>query len=630
MMPEAAEDKKDGQRTRLAGLSLAALGIVYGDIGTSPLYAFRQALAAAPPTQESVLGILSLIFWSLVIVVCLKYLTLVMRADNRGEGGILALLALLSPWRGGGTSGKARLIVIGIVGAALLYGDGMITPAISVLSAVEGLETTTHGVAPYVIPITVAILVLLFAFQSRGTAQVGALFGPVMLVWFLVLALLGLVQIAQNPEVLRALNPVHGIRFGATAGWTAAIVLGAVFLVVTGSEALYADMGHFGAAPIRLAWFGCAFPCLVINYFGQGALVLDQPGQAVHPFYHLAPEWGRYPLIALATAATVIASQAVISGAFSLTRQAVQLDQFPRVMIVQTSSEETGQVYVPAINVALALAAVGLVLGFRSSSNLAAAYGVAVSTTMVITTVLTFYVMRKRWKWGSWLAVPIAGGLLAIDLVFLGANSLKITEGGWFPVMIAGLVFLLMRTWSRGRALLRAQIVTNRGTMEDFLVELKDQPPVRVPGTAVFLTASATQVPPILPHFLAHNQVLHGQVLLLTVITEEVPRVGAHERLEIEDLGQGFNRIFVRYGFMQTPNVPVALRLAEELGLEIDLERITYFVGRESIIPTDEVPGMRLWRERLFAFLSRNAMGATTFYKLPPDRVIELGLQVQI
>jgi KUP system potassium uptake protein len=630
-MSEAAAggDEAHGGR-KLAGLSLAALGIVYGDIGTSPLYAFRQALAGLEPTPERVLGILSLIFWSLVVVVSLKYLALVMRADNRGEGGILALLALLNPWRGGDTRGKTTLIVVGIFGAALLYGDGMITPAISVLSAVEGLETTAHGIAPYVIPITVVILALLFAVQSRGTAKVGALFGPVTLVWFIVIGLLGLAQIIAYPEVLKALSPTYAVRFCATAGGTAVIVLGAVFLVVTGSEALYADMGHFGRAPIRLAWFVCAFPCLVLNYFGQGALVLSEPAQAVHPFYHLAPDWARYPLIALATAATVIASQAVISGAFSLTRQAVQLGQCPRLMIVQTSSEETGQVYVPAVNRALALATIGLVLGFGSSGNLAAAYGIAVSTTMVITTYLTFYVMRKRWKWGAWLAIPIAGVLLLIDLAFFGANSLKIAEGGWFPIVAGGLVFLLMSTWARGRTLLSAQLVKNKGGIEDFLEDLKAEPPVRVPGTAVFLTATAPQIPPILPHHLEHNKVLHSQVILLTVITEEVPRVGAHERLTIEDLGQGFHRIYVHYGFMQTPHIPVALRLAEELGLEIDLDRTTYFLGRESIIPTDEVPGMWLWREKLFAFLSRNTMGATTFYKLPPDRVIELGIQVQI
>jgi KUP system potassium uptake protein len=615
---------------RNAAMALAALGIVYGDIGTSPLYAFRQALAGLEPTPDRVLGILSLIFWALVVVVSLKYLLLVMRADNRGEGGILALLALLNPWPGRERPGRAVLVGLGIFGAALLYGDGMITPAISVLSAVEGLETTAHGIGPFVIPITLVILVLLFAFQSRGTARVAALFGPVMVVWFSIIGLLGLVQIVQRPEVLLALNPLYAIRFCLDAGGMALVVLGAVFLAVTGGEALYADMGHFGRGPIRLAWFGCAFPCLLLNYFGQGALVLGDPLRAISPFYHMAPDWARYPLIALATMATVIASQAVISGAFSLTRQAIQLGRCPRMQIVQTSSEETGQVYVPVVNTALAAATIGLVLGFGDSASLAAAYGIAVSATMVITTLLIFRVMRERWTWPLWLAAPLAGALLLLDLLFLGANSIKIFEGGWFPLAVGGAILLLMTTWSRGRELLRVQLMQNAVLLADFLADLKRKPPIRVPGTAVFLTATAPMVPTILPHHLEHNQVLHEQVVLLTVITEDVPRVGAQDRLSIEPMELGFSRLFLHYGFMQTPNIPVALRLAEEQGLRIDLEKTTYYLGRESVIPSDAVPGMSLWRERLFAVLSRNAMGATTFYNLPPDRVVELGIQVQI
>ena len=611
-------------------LALAALGIVYGDIGTSPLYAFRQALSDLQPDSSNVLGILSLIVWALIIVISLKYLLLVMKADNKGEGGILALLALLNPWRGGETRGKTMLIVFGIFGAALLYGDGMITPAISVLSAVEGLETTAHGIEPFVIPITLVILVLLFSLQSRGTSSVGAFFGPITLVWFVTIGLLGATQIFQQPEVLLAFNPLYALDFCTTAGGTALSVLGAVFLVVTGGEALYADMGHFGRAPIRLAWFGVAFPCLVLNYFGQGALVLGDPAQASHPFYHLAPAWALYPLIGLATAATVIASQAVISGAFSLTRQAVQLGQCPRMRIIQTSSEETGQVYVPAVNVALAIATVGLVLGFKTSGNLAAAYGIAVSSTMVITTILTFYVMRKQWKWNGWLAGSIAMALLAIDLLFFGANSLKIAEGGWFPLLIGGAVFLLMRTWWRGRKLLHERLTEDDETLEGFIDELEDHPVTRVPGSAIFLVGPSPRMPPILPHHIAHNQVLHEQVLLVTVVTEEVPRVSAQDRLKVESLGAGFHRLYVHYGFMQSPDIPVALRLADELGLSIDLDSLTYYVGRETIIPSDEVPGMSLWREKLFAFLSRNAMDATTFYKLPADRVVELGIQVPI
>jgi KUP system potassium uptake protein len=617
-------------RRRQGALALAALGIVYGDIGTSPLYAFRLALTGLEPSADNVLGILSLIFWALVVVVSLKYLVLVMRADNRGEGGILALLALLNPWRGARTRLKAAQIALGVFGACLLYGDGMITPAISVLSAVEGLETTAHTLTPFVVPITAGILALLFAFQSRGTTRVAALFGPVTLVWFIVMAVLGMAQVVQHPEVLRALNPAYAIRFFGEAGPTAFVVLGAVFLVVTGAEALYADMGHFGPAPIRLAWFGCAFPCLVLNYFGQGALVLGDATAALNPFYLLAPDWARYPLIGLATAATVIASQAVISGAFSLTRQAVQLDQFPRVAIVQTSSNETGQVYVPAVNMALALTSIGIVLGFRTSANLAGAYGVAVSSTMVITTVLTFWVMLVHWKWSLAIAAPLAGGLLLLDLAFLASNSLKIAAGGWFPLLIGALIFIVMTTWAHGRELLRARLGRNTLPIDEFLADLKANMPIRVPGTAVFLTATLPKTPPMLTHHIRHNQMLHEQVLLLTVATEGVPHVGASERLTVEELGQGFHRVVVRYGFMQMPNIPLALRLAEERGLDIDREHMTYYVGRESVIPTKEVPGMQLWREKLFAILSHNALSATAFYRLPSDRVMEIGIQVDI
>ncbi|GHE06037.1 putative potassium transport system protein kup 1 [Allgaiera indica] len=618
------------ERSKIASLSLAALGIVYGDIGTSPLYAFRQALTSVTVEDGAILGILSMIVWALVIVVSLKYLLLVMRADNKGEGGILALLALLHPWRGTETPGKSRLIVVGLFGAALLYGDGMITPAISVLSAVEGVETITSGITPYVVPVTVVILLLLFMVQSRGTASVGGLFGPVTLVWFVVIGLLGLAQIVQNPVVLKALSPSYAIVFAASTPATAMEVLGAVFLVVTGSEALYADMGHFGRTPIRLAWFICVFPCLILNYFGQGALVLGDPAHAAHPFYSLAPGWFRIPLVILATAATVIASQAVISGAFSLTRQAVQLGQFPRVHIKQTSAEETGQIYVPAVNVILALATIGLVISFRSSDNLAGAYGIAVSTTMVITTFLTYYVMEYRWKWDRWLVVAITVGLTVIDGMFLAANSLKIFNGGWFPLGVGGVIFFLISTWAGGRKLLNARLIEDNGRMRDFLTELKAKPVVRVPGTAVFLTASAPRVPPSLKHQLKHIPVLHERVILLTVCIEEVPRVGAQDRLKIEDLGQNFLRMTLHYGFMQSPNVPVALRLASETERELDLERVTYFLGRETIIASDKVPGMALWREKLFGFLSRNSLGATTFYNLPPERVVELGIQVQI
>jgi KUP system potassium uptake protein len=423
---------------------------------------------------------------------------------------------------------------------------------------------------------------------------------------------------------------VYAFRFFGEAGPIAFVVLGAIFLVVTGAEALYADMGHFGPAPIRMAWFGCAFPCLVLNYFGQGALVLGDPSAASNPFFHLAPDWARYPLIGLATVATVIASQAVISGAFSLTRQAVQLDQFPRVAIVQTSSAETGQVYVPAVNIALALASIGIVFGFRTSAHLAGAYGIAVSSTMVITTVLTFYMMRDRWQWSMAIAAPLAGGLLLLDLLFLASNSLKIATGGWFPLLIGALIFIVMTTWARGRELLRHRLGRNTLPLDEFLAGLGAHPPIRVPGTAVFLTATLPKTPPMLVHHLRHNQALHEQVLLLTVITEGVPHVSAGERLTVEDLDQGFHRVLVHYGFMQMPNIPLALRLAEERGLDIDREQTTYYVGRESVIPTTEVTGMQLWREKLFAILTHNALSATAFYRLPSDRVMEIGIQVDI
>ena len=625
---EQRDDKS--KRTRIAMLSLTALGVVYGDIGTSPLYAFREALKGVEPTVDAVLGILSMIVWSLTIVVTLKYLLLLMRADNNGEGGILALLALLNPWRRQRSFKKTMLISIGVFGAALLYGDGMITPAISVLSAVEGLETTAHGIDPFIIPITVVILAGLFMVQSRGTERVGSLFGPVTLVWFIVLAVLGIVQIWHHPGVLWALSPTYAVMFFVQHGPMAFIILGAVFLVVTGGEALYADMGHFGKQPIRLAWFCCALPCLILNYFGQGALVLGDPSHATHPFYHLAPDWARYPLIALATAATVIASQAVISGAFSLTRQAVRLGECPRVRIIQTSSEETGQVYVPFINTTLAIASIGLVLSFRTSAHLAAAYGLAVSTTMVITTVLAFFVMKERWKWPFWAYLPITLGLMVVDVSFLGANALKFIEGGWFPLLIGAAAFTLMATWYQGRLILYRRLRQNIEPFDRFFAKLKEDKPIRIPGTAVFLMADLPGTPPMLPHHLEHNCVLHEQVLLLTVVTEDVPRVAAADRLKFEELEQGFWRVYVHYGFMQMPNIPVVLRFAEELGLKIDLNHLTYYLGRESLIPTDEVPGMWLWREKIFAFMARNALGATTFYRLPPERVVELGIQVEI
>jgi KUP system potassium uptake protein len=628
-----SEHRDEPRGGRLTTLSLAALGIVYGDIGTSPLYALRECFHgehAVRATAANVLGVLSLIFWALLIVISIKYLTVIMRADNAGEGGILALLAFLIPGLRSARAHRQALIALGIFGAALLYGDGLITPAISVLSAVEGLQAAQPQLGPWVVPLTMAILVLLFVFQQRGTARVGALFGPLMLGWFALLAVLGIRGIAHAPSVLAAIHPLHAMAFFAANGRAGFLILGAVFLVVTGGEALYADMGHFGRRPIRLAWFSIVLPSLLLNYFGQGALVLTDSRESLHPFYHLAPGWATYPLITLATLATIIASQAVISGAFSLTRQAILLGLWPRMNIVQTSSDEIGQIYIPAMNWALMAGTIGLVIGFGSSSRLAAAYGVAVATTMVITTILVFRVTTQRWRWPLPLAVLACGGLLVIDLSFLGANMLKVADGGWFPLLVGAVVYTIMATWQRGRQILAEHLERNVEPMAEFLARIEREPPVRVPGTAIFLSGRISGMPPMLPHHLERNQVLHERVILLTSVIEEVPRVAASARLDVEPLAQGFHRMVVHYGFMQSPNIPVALRLCEHLGFAIDLDRVTYYIGRETVIPTHEVEGMAVWRERLFAFLSRNASRATAFFALPSDRVVEIGLEVKL
>jgi KUP system potassium uptake protein len=630
----SAERYREEQRGRqLLALSLTALGVVYGDIGTSPLYALRECflgLHRYPPTEVNILGVLSLIFWVLVLIVSIKYLVFVMRADNRGEGGILALLALLRPWRSRPARHRTVLAVLGLFGAALLYGDGVITPAISVLSAIEGLTVATPVLKPYVLPATIVILALLFLLQKRGTTGIGALFGPVMVVWFLVIALLGIRGIILKPHVITAVNPLHALRFFQNNGWSGYLVLGAVFLVVTGSEALYADMGHFGKTPIRYAWFCLVFPALLLNYFGQGALLLANPAELTQPFYHLAPPWALYPLVLLSTMASVIASQAMISGVFSLTRQAIQLGLSPRMRIIQTSSEEIGQIYIPAVNLALLAAVLGLVLGFRTSSALAAAYGVAVTSTMVITTLLAYFVMRERWRWHPATALLVTFLFLLVDLSFFGANMLKIGEGGWFPLTAGGAVFIVMSTWRRGREILAARLQENVESLERFLAGIAANPPLRVSGTAIFMTGSRTGTPPMLTHHLVHNQVLHEQVVLLTVVTEDVPRVPAAERVEVTPLPHGFARVIVRYGYMQSPNVPVALRECEPFGLRIDMESTTFYLGRETLIPSGEIKGMALWREKLFAFMSRNSMQATAFFNIPPERVVELGQQVEI
>jgi KUP system potassium uptake protein len=617
----------------LALLALTAIGVVYGDIGTSPLYAMREAFHGPhgiPPTPGNILGVLSLIFWSLVLVVTIKYHLVIIRADNKGEGGILALMALVQGRRlARGLAPRRIIIVVGIFGAALLYADGGLTPAISVLSAVEGLEVAAPALADWVIPITLVILVGLFLFQSRGTTRVGAVFGPVTLLWFVTIAALGLGAIIEQPAVLAGVSPHYAVRFFAEDPGRGFLVLGAVFLVVTGSEALYADLGHFGRRAIQLAWFWVPLPSLMLNYFGQGALLLREPAAAVNPFYHLAPTWGLYPLIALATAAAIIASQAVISGAFSLTRQAVQLGYSPRMQIEHTSSREIGQIYVPAVNWGLMLLTCSLVLGFRTSSNIAGAYGVALSTVMTLTTIMFYVMSREVWGWSFPRAALVSGLFLSMDLPFVAANALKIRDGGWVPLAIAAGVFTLMTTWKRGREILAKRMQEKTVPLKLLLGDLAAEPPIRVPGTAIFMYGTSDGTPPALVHNLAHNKVLHEQVVFLTVITEDVPHVSPSERVTVKRLGKGFSQVTARYGFMEDPDIHEIVEACRAQGLDIKIEGTTFFLGRETLIATDR-PGMATWRERLFSFMSRNAMRATAFFKIPADQVFEVGAQVEL
>lgn len=613
-------------------LSFGALGIVYGDIGTSPLYALRESLSEAhglPATPANVLGIMSLIFWSLILVISIKYLVFVMRADNRGEGGILALTSLVAPLNVRRGEGHWWLILLGLFGTALLYGDGMITPAISVLSAVEGLAVATPAFRPYILPSAVLILIVLFMLQSRGTGTVGALFGPVILLWFIVLAVLGIVNIIAEPRILAAINPFHACTFlGHNAG-KGFLVLGSVFLVITGGEALYADMGHFGPRPIRLGWFAVVLPALLLNYFGQGALIIDSPEAIDQPFYRMVPLWGLYPMIGLATLATVIASQALISGAFSLTMQAVQLGYIPRLKIDHTSAHQSGQVYLPAVNWSLMVACIGLVLSFRSSSNLAAAYGIAVTLTMVITAILLFVVMREKWHWSRQRALLLCGGFLAIDLAFFGANLFKILDGGWFPLVIGAVIFTLMTTWKQGREIVARQLRVGDIPVQTFVQSLSKHPPTRVPGTAVFLHSRQGSVPPALVANLKHNHVAHQQVVFLAVETAAVPQVPKAQRLRIIPLGAGFFQVILQVGFMEEPNVPPVLANLVSDQLSFLPSNTTYFLGRESLLVTKKL-SMARWREHLFALMSRNARNAAGFFRLPPDRVIEVGVQVEL
>lgn len=624
--------QKDRGTGHFARLSLAALGVVFGDIATSPLYAIRECFHGdygIQATHANVLGVLSLMFWSLLLIVTLKYLTFILNADNRGEGGVIALTALVKS--AGGRAGRAPwlLVTIGVFAACLLYGDGMITPAISVLSAVEGIRIITPVFQPYVVPLTIVILAGLFLMQHHGTARVGSLFGPVILLWLGVLAVLGTVQIAQCPEVLSAAVPWHGIHFLATNKLHGFVVLGAVFLVVTGAEALYADMGHFGRGPIRLTWVALVLPALVLNYFGQGALLLGRPEAASHVFYAMVPSWAMIPMVVLSTMATIIASQAVITGSFSLTRQAIQLGYLPRMAIRHTSAAQMGQIYVGPVNWPLMVSTIGLVIGFQSSGQLAAAYGVAVTSTMLITTILFYNVARRRWGWWRPVAGAVCGLFLVVDLAFFGANITKIVHGAWFPLVIGGLVFTVMLTWERGREILAARLKDLTPSLAQFKESVDADPPQRINGQAVFLAGNPDIVPAALVHNLKHNKVLHSEIVFLHFRTEDVPRVPSLEKVDAEKLGGGFFRILAHYGFMEEPKIESVLALAREKGFEFKIDGASFFLGREKLSMGDR-PHMSRWRCRLFLLMARNATDAAAFFQIPPDRVIEIGVQLEL
>ena len=621
-----------GSSKRMTPLVVGAIGVVFGDIGTSPLYTLRQCFGGdhlVPLARENVFGILSIIFWALMIIVTVKYVTLIMRADNRGEGGILALTALVS--HGLGNRGRRRwwLVGFGIFGAAMFYGDGMITPAISVLGAVEGLEIIAPELHPFIVPVTLVIVLALFAIQKRGTATVGRLFGPVMCTWFVVLAILGAIQLYAHPAVLGAIDPRYAYRFVASDPHLAFLALGAVVLAVTGTEALYADMGHFGASPIRRAWLWFVMPALVLNYFGQGALLLEDPAAIKNPFYLLAPQWALIPLVILATCAAVIASQAVISGAFSLTRAAIQMGYCPRLKLLHTSDRQIGQIYVPFINWTLLVAVVLLVVGFRSSDELGGAYGIAVTLAMMIDSVLIFVVMRRIWGWSHAMALLVVVPLCLIDVAFLASNSLKIPAGGWFPLLTGAIVFTLLTTWKRGRALLMERLSEDSMPLGLFIDSIEASPPARVSGTAVFLTSTADRVPHALLHNLKHNKVLHERVIFLTIHTQDFPRVPVKERVRVSELGCAFARMDAYYGFVEDPDVPELLEAIARDGFEFDMMETSFFVSRETLIAS-VAPGMALWRERLFVSMSKLAVKATDFFHIPTNRVVELGTQVEL
>jgi KUP system potassium uptake protein len=620
---------------KLALLTLTALGVVYGDIGTSPLYALKECFTGAhgvDPTPENVIGVLSMIVWSLICVVSIKYIGFILRADNRGEGGILALLALLLQKTGGvlhDEKKKKRVIVLALFGAALLYGDGIITPAVSVLGAVEGLIVIAPGLQRVVVPITIVLLLFVFGAQRFGTDRVGKAFGPIMLVWFASIAALGIPHIMRNPAVLSSLSPYYAVHFMVSHGWHAFVLLGAVVLSVTGAEALYADMGHFGKRPIRLAWVLMVFPCLLLNYFGQGAAIMADPAVRSNPFYSLAPSVLQYPLLVLATMAAIIASQALISGAFSLTQQSVQLGFTPRVTIIHTSEQQSGQIYIPEINMLLAIGTILVVLGFKSSTALAAAYGIAVTGTMAITTLLFYEICVLRWNWPKWRALSLAGFFLLIDMAFLGSNVLKVFQGGWVPLVVAAGLFILMTTWKRGREALSQLLRRSTLPTELFLADVKRKEPVRVSGTAVFLTSDADGIPPVLLHHLKHNKVLHEQVVLLSVVSKPVPYIDPVKRVDVSQLGAGFWRVRANYGFMQSPEMRDIMNSARASGLICANGSTSYFLGREQLLPNGPTR-MPMWRKKLFILMVRNARSATAFFGIPPGRVVELGTQIEL
>jgi KUP system potassium uptake protein len=618
--------------TGIAALTIAAIGIVYGDIGTSPLYTMKAVFApehGLPLTQENLLGVISLIVWGLTVVVSLKYVILILRADNRGEGGIMALMSLALSSLPKKSRMNYPLILIGVGGAALFYGDSIITPAISVLSAIEGLEVATPAMKPFVVPITILVLIILYAFQSRGTGGIGKWFGPIMLVWFSILAIMGIINIVRSPEILAALNPLHAFNFMLRNRMIAFIALGAIVLAFTGAEALYADMGHFGARPIRIAWSSVIFPALALNYLGQGGLLLSNPAGISSPFYHQLGSWSVYPLVVLSTISTVIASQATISGTFSMTKQAISLGLLPRMKIVFTSDREIGQIFIPVIN-GLQLAAVVItVIEFGSSDELAAAYGIAVTGTMLFTTILSFFVIRYHWRYPLPVCLGLSGIFFVIDAALFSSNTLKIMSGGWYPLMLGLILFSIMLTWRKGRQLVGENLKKHAIPLDGFLESLFLVPPARVPGTAIFLRGETDGVPHAMLHNLKHNRVLHERVVFLTIHTHEIPWVPLAERIQVQDFGNECYQVRVHYGFKDQPDIPQVLKLCEPLGLEFDMLSTSFFISRQTIISTPD-SGMSTWREHLFVTLSRNARGAADYYKIPPNQVIELGTQVEI